>query len=375
VRVLIAGGGIAGLTLAAALHRVGIEAVVLERASELSGVGAGITVQSNAVRALRVFGLADAVVAVGHPVRRAELFSDGGARLGSLPIAAATDALGAPMLALSRARLQRALAHAVPAGGLRTGAQVVGIVQHARTVTALLDDGREETGDLLVGADGLRSQVRTWLLDDGPPRYAGSTSWRAVGPPTSIAPDRVLEVWGRGRRFGIVPLGAEGTYWFGAATTPLGGLAGATPAEVYAGWPDGVQQLIAATVASSVITTDIHDRAPVREWHRGNVVLIGDAAHPMTPDLGQGAGQAIEDAVVLADCLRRDATVPDALARFAARRVRRANGFARTARRISDLQRRQEPWICGARNASFGLVPDAFRQWALTRSLAFELER
>lgn len=375
MRVLIAGGGIAGLTLAAALHRVGIEAVVLERAAELSGVGAGITVQSNAVRALRAFGLDDAVIAAGHPVRRAELFNDRGARLGSLPIGAVTDALGAPMLALSRARLQQALASAVPAGAIRTGAQVVGVVQHERSVTVVLDDGREETGDLLVGADGIRSRVRAWMHDDGAPRYAGCTSWRAVGPPTSVATDRVLEIWGRGLRFGIVPLGADGTYWFGAATTPAGGMAGVTPAEVYAGWPDGVQQLIAATPPASVITTDIHDRAPVPVWHRGSVVLIGDAAHPMTPDLGQGAGQAIEDAVVLADCLHQSATVTDALTAVASRRVRRANGFARTARRISDMQRRREPWFCAARDASFGLVPDGFRRWAMTRSLAFELDR
>ncbi|MBN1210698.1 MAG: FAD-dependent monooxygenase [Myxococcaceae bacterium] len=374
--ILIAGGGIGGLTLGVALRRAGFSVRIFERAPTLRPAGAGITMQTNAILAFRRIGLDAAVAAAGHVMQRGSILDSRGRVLGSMHLSEMAQELGAPLIAIHRARLQEVLQEALGPEPLALGLKVVGFREEEDAVFARLSDGTEARGELLVGADGLRSTARAQLLNDGEPHYAGYTSWRGVSQVAGLAdPASTSESWGRGLRFGIVPIDQGRTYWFATANAPVGGIDApevqADLAARFSGWHEPIRALIESTPASSIIRTDIHDRPPVRSWARGRVVLLGDAAHPMTPNLGQGGGQAVEDAVVLARCLATEAGVPAALARYQALRIPRANDFVRQSRRLGEVGQWQNGLACWLRDQLFRLMPESSIRANLRRALTF----
>jgi len=239
----------------------------------------------------------------------------------------------------------------------------VGYAQDADSVEVRLDDGTKVHTDLLVGADGLRSRVRAQMVADGEPLYAGYTSWRGVAAAAELLPGaETSETWGRGARFGIVPIGHGEVYWFAVAAAPPGGADTDVKAELlqrYRGWHAPIQELISATPADRIVRTDITDRPPISRWVDGRVALLGDAAHPMTPNLGQGGCQAIEDAVVLAECLSGHSDLPAALAEYQTRRVPRANGIVSASLRVGKMAQWSNPLACRLRDTAMRLTPES----------------
>jgi 2-polyprenyl-6-methoxyphenol hydroxylase-like FAD-dependent oxidoreductase len=338
-RVIIVGAGIGGLCLAHALERAGIEVVVLERSPVVSVAGAGITVQSNALIALREIGLDASVLAAGEAIRTATLRDSNGRVLTATLPGFFEREFGAPSVAIHRARLRDVLRAAVGRDSIVTDFAVATYTQTKNQVTATAEDGRSIDGAVLVGADGLWSRVRSRLVGDGPPRYAGYTSWRAViDAPGLLSPGESIESWGRGQRFGLVYLGNDQVYWFATANASQGGKdphdAVSALAERFLGWHAPIEEAILATPEQHLLRTDIHDRDPIVRWADGRVVLLGDAAHPMTPNLGQGGCQAIEDAVVLARAFTRHDDVLAAFREYESARVRRANEVVRRSRTL-----------------------------------------
>src|SRR5262249_38146230 len=207
---------------------------------------------------------------------------------------------------------------------------------------------------VLLGADGLHSVVRRQLFGAAPPRYAGFTAWRAVVP----APDGLAipagEYWGRGQEFGVIPLGGRRIYWFATHTLPerqQGDLHASSEQKqallrLFRGWYPAIPALIEATPDEAVLRNDIYDRPPLAAWSRGRATLLGDAAHPMTPNLGQGACQALEDAVVLAASLAAATTadradrIPHALETYQSARLPRANRVVARSRQLGALIQR-----------------------------------
>jgi 2-polyprenyl-6-methoxyphenol hydroxylase-like FAD-dependent oxidoreductase len=214
LKALVVGGGIGGLAAGIALRRVGIEPLVVERASELELVGAGLGLAGNAVQALEGLGVADAIRARGQRTDRLVALAPSGKALVDLPLE------GREMLGVHRADLQEVLSGAL-GDPLRLGAACTGFRDTGERVTMTLDDGEEVEGDLLVGADGLRSNSREQLLGDGPPTYAGYTGWRAI---TKFEHEslrgRTTETWGRGVRFGLIPIGGGRLHWFVSESRP-----------------------------------------------------------------------------------------------------------------------------------------------------------
>ncbi|MGE3510791.1 MAG: FAD-dependent monooxygenase [Vicinamibacterales bacterium] len=361
--IVIAGAGIGGLTLAIALQRHGIPVRVLERASVLAPAGAGLALQPNAMAIMASLGLAESVTAAGRPVARAAMLDQRGVALGAeQDMAALAAPFGAPVVALHRARLHAVLLQAIAPGTLSLAVEVIGYDASATGVTVRCADGATIETDLLVGADGLRSRVRQIVVGDGEPRYSGYTSWRGVTA-TDAGPRlaRMSESWGRGERFGMVDIGHGEIYWFAVANAPPGGRDPDVRRELvtrFAGWHSPIRAVLDATPVDRILRTDIADRDPVTRWHAGRAVLMGDAAHPMTPNLGQGACQAIEDAAVLADALAEGSTVDASIDRYEAQRVGRANAVVIAARRFGAVAQWSNPAAAWIRNAALRMVPD-----------------
>jgi 2-polyprenyl-6-methoxyphenol hydroxylase-like FAD-dependent oxidoreductase len=362
--VAIAGAGIGGLTLAIALRRRGVPVTVLERASEIRPVGAGLGLGPNAIAALSRLGLADAIVRAGAAIGRSAILDAQGRALGSeMDVDRMAREVGAPLVALHRRRLHEALLEALGPGIVRRGFTVAGFERRSGRVVVTGSTGECLESDLLVGADGLQSAVRTQVIGDGAPRYAGYTSWRGVTLAGSVQPpSRMTESWGHGERFGIVDIGFGEIYWFAVANAPPGGADTGVHQELlarFARWHEPIAAIIAATPADRIVRTDISDRDPIERWHDGSVVLLGDAAHPMTPNLGQGAGQAIEDAVVLDMCLSAENSIEAALNRYEARRVPRANSIVLASRRVGVVGQWQHPLAVSVRNVGMRLTPSS----------------
>jgi 2-polyprenyl-6-methoxyphenol hydroxylase-like FAD-dependent oxidoreductase len=376
--ILIAGGGIGGLTAAIALRQAGLPVQVLERAPEIREVGAGITLQANAVLALRRIGLDRAVMEAGRPIGTASIRRWDGALLSGTDFREIDTLLGAPSVAMHRATLQKILLESLGPGVLHVGSEVAGYEGEPEGVEVRLGDGRRIAGAALIGADGIHSAVRARLLGDGDPLYAGYVSWRGVTPENfHPAPQEVSESWGPGRRFGIVPIEKGRVYWFTTLNAPPGGRdepgqSRAALLRLFEGWHPPVHALLEATPEEAILRNDILHRMPVRKWGEGRVTLLGDAAHPMTPNLGQGAGQAIEDAVVLAEYLRGELDIPAALRRYEARRIPRANGFVLGSLRLGRLAQWENGLARGLRDRLIAWTPEAVAKRQLVRSLAFK---
>ena len=368
-KVAVAGAGIGGLSAAIALRRAGFEVVVLERTPELGAVGAGLLLAANAQKALGRLGLAQEVTGLGTPASVVEIRSWNGGALTNNPAGELEKKLGSPTVAVHRADLQALLVREAGEGTLRLGAEVEGFRQDEGGVTAYLAGGGEERADLLVGADGLRSMVRASLLGPEKPRYAGYTAWRAVvEPEEELLPwGTGFESWGRGARFGCAHIGGGRIYWFAtvnAAEGERGGTPGspggpqATLLRRFGTWHSPIGSLIAATEEDAILHTDIYDREPLGErWGQDRVTLLGDAAHPMTPDLGQGAAQALEDAVVLARCLKESGPTADALRRYESQRSARVTMVVRRSRRLGRIAQLENHLLHRLRDRVLAMIP------------------
>jgi 2-polyprenyl-6-methoxyphenol hydroxylase-like FAD-dependent oxidoreductase len=369
VRVIVVGAGIAGLSAAIALRKTGNEVVVLERAPRIDPVGAGITLFANAMRALDRLGVGEAVAARGAAATRSAILTWEGRELTRVP----SDLLEGTV-ALHRADLQAELAAA--AGEVRLGVEVTAVEQGADAVVAIAADGSQEKGDLLVGADGLSSVIRR-AIADVPVRYAGYTAWRGVSS-VPVEPGRLTESWGVGERFGLVDIGRGRTYWFATKNAPEGepDEPGGRKAEIarrFSGWHEPVAAVVEAADESAILRNDVYDLEPLARWSEGGVVLIGDAAHATTPGVGQGAAQAIEDAVVLADRLAGSDDLTAALAEYEATRRPRADAVLKMSRRVDRAAQLANPLACRLRNALVRRQSDRAQRRQLEPLVRYEL--
>jgi 2-polyprenyl-6-methoxyphenol hydroxylase-like FAD-dependent oxidoreductase len=386
LRALVIGGGIAGLAAARALRRAGVEAVVFERAGELRkiAVGGGLILWHNAMRAFQQLDMLDEVLAVGPQTETFEFRSWRGGLLARWPVGEmGRRQFGAPTISVSRADLHPALTAALDEDALQLGAACTGFEQDEAGVTARFADGREERGDLLIGADGFNSTIRKQLLGDTTPRRAPYSLWQAgvegVHDLVPVGLERVL--WGRGTRFVFHHGGGDRLYWTALFdtqphdTTETGEALKAKLLERYRGWYAPTEAIIAATPAAAIGRLDILDREPVKRWGEGRVTLLGDAAHPMAPNVGQGACQALEDGIVLARCLgavEKGGDAVGALRAYEALRMERTAAMTNESWSVGALARWANPLQCVVRDQVMRVGLNSFQRKRHERDMAYQ---
>ena len=348
--VAVVGAGIGGLGAAIALARAGWEPTVFEAEERLRPLGAGLSVWPNGTRALRQLGLGDLVESAprtGGALRRAD-----GSPLAEFDPEGIAARYGAPLIGVHRGDLQAALLAALGSERVRTGMRL----ERLEGDRLRFAGGEEVSADLVVGADGIGSSVRKAILADGDPRDPGLVAFRGVAPVERSVP--VGEWWAAGSVAGLLELGGGRVYWYVAYRGEPD--REALP-RLLAGYGEELRAVAAATDPDDVLLHRLLDRDPVASWSQGSATLLGDAAHPMLPFLGQGANAALADAVALGAALAEEADVAAALRRYERERVKA------TAALVSGSRRAAKAALTGSaigrrlRDAALSRLPESAR--------------
>jgi len=322
----IVGGGIGGVATAVALHQFGFNAVVYERSARLHEVGAGMMLWPNATRVLQELGLLEEVLARSGRNTNFLVRTSSGEILMNI----ALGKFEVPAVCMRRADLLSILLTALPQECLRLGCELQRLKQQRNKVRLYFKDGRMEEHDAVVGADGIRSQVRSELFGISDSIYRGYMVWRGLAryEGAAITPGFNSESWGTGKRFGILNTGHRRFTWYATANVPSHHVDAHCGRKrelqkLFAGWHEPIADFLETTDEGEILKNGARDCAPLQQWGIGMVTLLGDAAHPCTPNLGQGGCMALEDALVLAKCVERETFLQGALRRYESLRFHR----------------------------------------------------
>jgi len=355
-RILIVGGGIAGLALAIALRRRGVSPDIVERADALPSTGAGLYLIGAATRALDHLEVSSAVLDEGVVIRTQTFRDARGSRLAEVDVHEYWKTCG-PCIGVSRVALHQALASRLDGVAVRFGTSVREVVQERARVSVRFTDGTSESYDLVVGADGIRSSVRRLALGEARPRFRGQIGWRFVARATATTPVDAWTVYlGAGSAFLLVPIRDDAVYCYADRMARRPAAESSSPDVVRLRERFHRFALPVQSVLDQLESADQLHCAPIEElahesWGRGRIILIGDAAHAMSPNMACGAALAMEDALVLADLIAQPGETNDVLPELVRRRAARVRWVRRQTHRRDRLRR----------------LPSALRRFVLPR--------
>lgn len=369
LNIAIIGGGIAGLSAAIALRKMGIRPVIFEAAPEIKAVGAGLTLAANAIKALEYLGIADCVIPAGQQLNTFSILDQLGRPITVADSRAWTQRYGIHNFAIHRAELHRVLLQQIGDTDVITGKLALRADQTSHGVQIHFQDGTHYEADAVLVADGIHSTIRKQLAPGSEPRYAGYTCWRAVITNPGIHLSATSETWGAAGRFGIVPMIYRQIYWFLCINAPLQdtairNLKTAGLAERFRDFHAPIPRILQATDDAQLIQNDIIDIAPLQQFAYGNILLLGDAAHATTPNMGQGACQAIEDAAVLLHQWRKmsDPAPAAVFQAFEQRRLQRTQAIVNRSRSLGKIAQWSNPVAITLRNGLLRLVPPSVNE-------------
>ncbi|MCB0587985.1 MAG: FAD-dependent monooxygenase [Phaeodactylibacter sp.] len=361
--IAIIGGGIGGLTTAIALRQHGFNPVVYEAASELRPIGAGITLAINAMRVFNQLGLADKAIQSGHPIEHLWITDKKLRPITRTALSPLIEEFGTPNLGIHRGALQQLLVNALPDNSIQTGKALRRLEKREDGVALHFEDGETGEAAAVIAADGIHSVVRRQLFPSCRQRSSGQVCWRGVCPAdTEPWNHRGTEAWAPGMRFGIVPIAEGQVYWFAVVNEKPGTdwekLSKNGLLDTFRSFTRPVLELVENTPADKVIYSSLNDLEPLPAWFSGHVALLGDAAHATTPNMGQGACQAIEDAFLLASCLS-DSPLQAAFYEYQKLRKPKADAIVRQSRRLGRIAQLNNPALGFLRNRLMAMVPSS----------------
>lgn len=314
----IVGGGIGGVAAGLALQRAGMNATVYERAAEFREAGAGMMLWPNATRVLKDLGVLHKVEACSGPNQHFLVRASAGKILMDIGLGS----FEVPALCTRRSDLLGALLGALQPPSVRLSHDFESFEQDKAGVTIRFAGGLSARHDIMIGADGVRSRTRAQLLGAHDPVYRGYTVWRGIARlDGAMSSGSNSETWGRGRRFGILNTGGDRFTWYATANTGEDHVDAGDGRQKellrrFAGWHEPIERLIEATPEAGILKNGAYDLAPLKRWGHGRVMLLGDAAHPCTPNLGLGGCMALEDALVLTKAFCKETSPERALRRY-----------------------------------------------------------
>ncbi len=356
---IVIGAGLGGLAAGIALTRAGYQVSVYEKAHELKEVGAGIMLYPNAISALRKLAAYEAVAEAGSFGRYGKYSTASGKTLVEMDLLDV--GLEKEAIAIHRSDLQRALAETLGAEKLHLGMPLKSFDDNGKA-TAHFSDGSFATADLLIGADGLHSVVRKQFVRDGEPRYANCFAYRGVveGEFEGLPPETGMLIFGAGLQFGAMHIGQGRIYWFGAVADKKGAKGRTSKKDtlaLFGNWAAPIPQLIEATDQDELLTHDLYDRKPIFNWGKGVMTLLGDAAHPMVPFMGQGGCQALEDSIALGASMKEAPNIESGLRRYENLRKARTANFVNQSRKAMSSSMTKQPIVCAARDFILSRIP------------------
>ena len=361
----VVGGGIGGLTLAIALQRKGLQVTVYEQTPQVKPLGAGLALAVNAMKAFRELGIDNEVLHAGKALKKLTIKDLKGNILTETDAEKISKKLGVVNnFTIHRGDLHEVLLQQLHPDTVVLGKACVDFEQRADGITMQFQDGSKDEADYVIACDGIHSVFRKKLVPRSEPRYAGYTCWRAVieNVPSTVNREETSETWGPGCRFGIVPLTHNRLYWFACVNAPANDQVMKNfdvddLLSYFGKFHSPIPEIISATKNEQLIWGDIIDLKPLDKFSFGNIVLMGDAAHATTPNMGQGACMAIEDAVILANCLGRTPEPTIAFEEFESMRLPRTKKIVNGSWRLGQVAQIESPLLIWLRNAAVRATP------------------
>ncbi len=343
---IIIGAGIGGLTTAIALAKKGIDVKVYEQAAEIKEVGAGIWVAPNGLKVYDELGISKDIINAGKLLDRISVVDLKYKLISSIDGGKIEAKHKFKTVAIHRATLQRILASCIPSENIHVNRKFKSYQQTDNSIIAEFEDGTTVKADFLINADGIKSNGRLQIHSDLNLRYSGQTCWRFVTDfdlPQSEE-DNMYEIWAntKGLRVGYSKINERQVYMFITNFEKAGGKDNLETVreeilKLCADFPNVVKNMIASTNPNDIIRTDLFDFKPIPKWIDKRVALIGDAAHATTPNLGQGACQAIEDAYVIAQQLSSNNDIETSFINFQQKRIKKATFITNTSWQVAQI--------------------------------------
>ena len=373
-KIAIIGGGVAGLTTAIALQKIGITANIYEQSQKLRGIGAGFGLAANAMHALDILGLREGVEKIGHFLPSYNILDEKGKKL----VTPKTEQIGSfyqqSNFALHRGQLHNFLSKQLSQDQINLGKHAVRFTKEVDGIFVYFSDGTSIHTQALIVADGVHSKLREQLLPKSKPRYAGYTCWRAVIDKQNVHLTDSCETWGSEGRFGMTPLVDDKIYWYacinGKQNDPVFSKFDIDNLrERFAGYHKPISEILSNTTTEQLICSDILDIKPLKSLAFDNILLIGDAGHATTPNMGQGACQAIEDAAVLYHEIQTASNISNAFLKVSERRLARTRYITNTSRQIGWFAQWENKPLIRVRNTLMRIMPEYLKQSQLRRLL------
>lgn len=370
MKIAILGAGIGGLTMAQCLFKLGYDFDLYESSESIKPVGAGIWMPPNAMQVFVQLKKAHEVMARGVSLENMRVLDLNLKKIGLVEGARLASRYQFPTVSIKRHELHSLLFQELPSKSVHLGHRCLEVKTNNLKSILRFNGGIEAEYDLVIAADGIHSIARKAIGDNRPLQYSGQTCLRGITKleiPVEIQ-RRSIEIWGNGARFGCSPVGANEIYWYAPLVYPSGQALSSNEwlellKKKYLKFPKVVQQILDATSAEHLIHTDLFELPPSNNWGAPGLILLGDATHAMTPNLGQGAAMAVEDAYELSLILQKKNLTPlEVASNFLQTRVSRVNQIAAWSRQLGSLGAWQNPLLCLMRNSLLSHTPQFLQQ-------------